>query len=237
MPCSNCNCPFYEIQAEEGPLSAAEVSCLVTSCVQKVEFGNDEVLFMQDQTSSNLYSLTDGLVKICRHTPDGREQIVGLSVPGNLLVGLQSLNDERYAYTAIAASNVTACKINHRNLLARVQDRGDVAIRLIQAVNAQLAHSRALMEVMGHKCAAAKIASFILLMTPKSARGNCRFPMPFSRVEMASLLGLSEETVCRLMANMKRDGAIYAPRGYVEIRDWNLLHAIADGKAGSHLAA
>lgn len=237
MPCSNCNCPFYEIQAEEGPLSAAEVSCLVTSCVQKVEFGNDEVLFMQGQTSSNLYSLTDGLVKICTHTPDGREQIVGLSAPGNLLVGLQSLNDERYAYTAIAASKVTACRINHRNLLAFVQDRGDIAMRLIQAVNAQLAHSRALMEVMGHKCAAAKIASFILLMTPKSARGNCRFPMPFSRVEMASLLGLSEETVCRLMANMKRDGAIYAPRGYVEIRDWDLLHTIADGKAGSHLAA
>ena len=61
--------------------------------------------------------------------------------------------------------------------------------------------------------------------------------MPFSRVEMASLLGLSEETVCRLMANMKRDGAIYAPRGYVEIRDWDRLHAIADGKARSHLAA
>ncbi len=237
MPCSNCNCPFYEIQAEDGPLSAAEVSCLVTSSVQKVEFGNDEVLFMQGQTSSNLYSLTDGLVKICTHTPDGREQIVGLSVPGNLLLGLQSLNDERYAYTAIAASNVTACKINHRNLLACVQDRGDIAMRLIQAVNAQLAHSRALMEVMGHKCAAAKIASFILLMMPKSARGNCRFPMPFSRVEMASLLGLSEETVCRLMANMKRDGAIYAPRGHVEIRDWDQLHAIADGKAGSHLAA
>jgi len=237
MSCSNCDCPFYEIQAEEGPLSAAEVSCLVTSCVQKVEFGNDEVLFMQGQTSSNLYSLAVGLVKICAHTSDGREQIVGLSVPGNLLVGLQSLNDERYAYTAIAAGNVTACRINHRNLLACVQDRGDVAVRLIQAVNAQLAHSRALMEVMGHKSAAAKIASFILLMTPKSAHGNCRFPMPFSRVEMASLLGLSEETVCRLMANMKRDGAIYAPRGHVEIRDWDRLHAIADGKAGSHVGA
>jgi len=46
---------------------------------------------------------------------------------------------------------------------------------------------------------------------------------------MASLLGLSEETVCRLMANLKRQGAIHAPRGRVEIRDWDQLHAIADG--------
>jgi CRP/FNR family transcriptional regulator len=102
-------------------------------------------------------------------------------------------------------------------------------MRLVGAVNAQLAHSRALMEVMGHKSAAAKIAAFILLMTPKSEKGSDRFELPFSRLEMASLLGLSEETVCRLMANMKRSGAIYAPRGKVEIRDWKQLHAISNG--------
>jgi CRP/FNR family transcriptional regulator len=85
------------------------------------------------------------------------------------------------------------------------------------------------MEVLGQKCAASKIASFILLMTPKSERGNCGFAMPFSRGEMASILGLSEETVCRLMARLKRSGAIFAPRGKVEIRDWGQLQAISDG--------
>ena len=225
MSCENCNCPFYDIQ------------CVVDDCVHDVEFGEDEVLFMQGQASSNLYSLTDGMVKICTHTSDGREQIVGLSTPSNLLVGLQSISDERYAYTAIAATPVMACRINHRALLARVRDRGEIAMRLIKAVNAQLAYSRALMEVMGHRCAASKIASFILLLTPKSVHGNCEFSMPFSRVEMAGLLALSEETVCRAMATMKREGAIYAPRGHVEIRDWDRLHDIASGCIGGHMAA
>ena len=214
-----------------------ELQCIVTDAVQEVAFSRGEVLFLQGQSSSSLYSLTSGMVKICSHTADGREQTVGLSSPGNLLVGLQSINDERYAYSGIAATPVQACKINHRALLARVRDRGDIAMRLIAAVNAQLAHARALMEVLGHKCAAAKIASFILLMTPKSEHGNCGFSMPFSRMEMASLLGLSEETVCRLMANMKRSGAIYAPRGKVEIRDWSQLHAISEGSANHHLYA
>lgn len=237
MSCGNCSCPFFELQANDGPLSDAELQCIVTDAVQKVAFSRGEVLFLQGQPSSSLYSLTDGMVKICSHTPDGREQIVGLSNPDNLLVGLQSINDERYAYTGIAATPVQACKINHRALLARVKNRGDIAMRLISAVNAQLAHARALMEVLGHKCAAAKIASFILLMTPKSEQGNCGFSMPFSRMEMASLLGLSEETVCRLMADMKRSGAIYAPRGKVEIRDWGQLHAISEGNADHHLYA
>jgi DNA-binding Lrp family transcriptional regulator len=56
-------------------------------------------------------------------------------------------------------------------------------------------------------------------------------------MDIASLLGLSEETVCRLMANMKRTGVIYAPRGNIEIRDWEHLQAIADGAASEHAAA
>jgi CRP/FNR family transcriptional regulator len=216
------------IRPEEGPFSEAELQCMLEDAAQHVTFDSGKVLFMQGQPSTCLYAVTDGVVKICTHSADGREQIVGLSGPERLLVGLQSISDERYAYSAIAATKVEACKVNHRTLLARVRDKGDLGLRLIQAVNAQLAHSRALMEVLGHKCAAAKIASFILLMTPKSEHGNCDFSLPFSRMEMASLLGLSEETVCRLMANLKRQGAIHAPRGRVEIRNWDQLHAIAD---------
>jgi len=210
---------------------------MISDTAQKVTFKQGETLFLQGQSSSSLYSLTDGMVKIVSHTPDGREQIVGLSSPGNLLVGLQSLHDKHYAYTGIAATTVQACKINQRTLLARVNDRTDVAMGLIRAVNAQLVHSRALMEVMGHKCATSKIASFILLMTPKSQHSNGRFTLPFSRREMAGLFGLSEETVCRLMADLKRAGVIYAPRGSVEIRDWDQLHAIAGGHSGEHVGA
>lgn len=237
MPCGNCNCPFYELQAENSPLSAAEIQCMISDTVQKVKFRKGEVLFLQGQSSASLYSLASGMVKICSHTSDGTQQIVGLSSSGDLLVGLQSINDERYAYSAAAATAVNACKINHRALLKQVQDRGDLAMRLIEAVNVKLAHSRALVQVMGHKNAAAKIASFILLMTPKSQHGNCRFTLPVSRMDIASLLGLSEETVCRLMANMKRTGVIYAPRGNIEIRDWEYLQAIADGAASEHAAA
>ena len=229
MPCSNCDCPFQEIRALNGSDMPAEIHCMLDDAVQRVSFRDGEVLFMQGQPSASLFAITGGMVKICTHNPDGREQIVGLSCSQSCLVGLQSISDDRYAYTAIAATEVRACKVNHRTLLEKMRSKGDLAMRMIAAMNAQLAHSRSLMEVLGHRCAAAKIASFILLMAPKSKNGNGRFALPFSRLEIASLLGLSEETVCRLMANMKREGAIHAPRGRIEIRDWDRLHAIADG--------
>jgi len=237
MPCNNCECPFQVIRDFDNLLSAAERDCVLNDSVQHVEFGDGEVLFMQGQPSNFLYAVTDGMVKICTHSADGREQIVGLSSPDQLLVGLQSIESDNYAYSAITATKVKACKINHRNLLASIRDKSDLGLRLIHAVNAQLAHSRALMEVLGHKCAAGKIAAFILLMTPKSEHGNCRFALPFSRMEMASLLGLSEETVCRVMAMIHRLGAIDAPRGRMEIRDWNQLHAIAEGSSKVDMVA
>lgn len=233
MPCINANCPFCFVECENGPLSGLDptLRCMVSDAIHKVKFRKGQVLFLEGQPSLNLYSLSSGMVKICHHTPEGREQIVGLSHPGNLLVGLQSINDEHYAYSAAAATPVRACRINHHALLKKARERGDVAMSVIRALNAQLAHSRALMEVMGHKAAAAKIASLILLMVPESQHDNTEFSLPFSRREIADLLNLSEETVCRLMADMKRSGIIKAPRRFVAILEWDRLRAMADGAA------
>jgi CRP/FNR family transcriptional regulator len=229
MTCTNCDCPFYELQAEDGPIVASEFNCVVTDAVKQVNFSAGETLFAQGQSSSNLFALNSGMVKITSNAADGREQIVGLSTPGRLLVGLQSIGQEHYGYSAIAATDGNACKIRHRALLTALVEHAEIAMRLITALNAQLAHSRSLMEVMGHKTAAAKIASFILLLAPKVRDYNERFTLPFSRNDMADLLGLSEETVCRQMADMRRNGVLYAPRGKMQIKDWGQLRAIANG--------
>jgi len=230
--CDRCDCPFCDC-----PASESQTQCLVSDKAQSVKFRKGEMLFRYGELSSSLYSLKSGAVKIFCHNSDGLEQIVGLSRPGGLLVGLQSINDKRHAYSASAATAVDACRINHKMLLARLREQPELAMRVLEAMKAQLIHSRALIQVMGHKCAATKIAAFILLMTPKSERGNCRFKLPFSRLEIASLLGLAEETVCRIMADMRRKGMIYAPRGSVEILDWDRIHVAAGDAAGRELVA
>ncbi len=229
MPCENCQCLFRGLDGSAAsPAADPPPPCLVSGAVQCVRFEKGEMLFLKGEPGQSLYTITSGVVKICDHSTDGREQIVGLGRPGSLLVGLQSLSEENYAYSAEAATAVRACRVNHKSLLGRIGDRPELAVRLIEALNAQLMQSRALIQAIGHKGAAAKVASFLLLMTPAGKRnGDIRLPM--SRLEIGNLLGLSEETVCRLMAEMKRGGVIRAPRGRIEVRDWKRLEAIADG--------
>ncbi len=231
MSCSNIVCPFHEYEPSNGLVAECDLGCLITDAVKQVRFPKGATLLAEGQKCCCLFSLNSGLVKITNHTSDGREQIVGLSTPGKLLVGMQALSAERYEYTAIAETEVSACQIRHRALLRAVRHKGDIAMRIVAALNAQLAHARDLMQVMGQKCAAAKIASFIKLVVPHGHENNKRYALPFSRREIANLLGLSEETVCRQMAKMKRRGILYAPRGRIEILDWHGLQALAEPAA------
>lgn len=231
MPCENHDCPFHELHLDNGVSSHTEMQCLITDAVKQVSFADQDVLFNKGESSANLFALYSGAVKICCTTSDGREQIVGIASPGSLLVGLQSMNDDCYEYSAVAATPLIACKISHRALLKKAANDSHISMRLIAALNAQLAHSRALMRVMGQKNAAGKIASFILLMVPRSKRRSARVALHLTRMEISNLIGLSEETVCRQMAHMKRHDIIRAPRGRIEVLDWKRLRAMADGSA------
>lgn len=228
MSCANCTCPFSKIHAEDGPFSQSELDCLFADVATRVEFQPGEALFTQGQVNNNLYAVRSGVIKIIDYAADGREQIVGLGTPGQLLVGLQSISHDRCEYGAVAVTEVSACRIRHRTVLSAVEDNVEIAVKLIDAFNCQLAHSRSLVHAMGRKSALAKIASLILLLAPEKAESNGRFELPFSRNDMAELLGLSEETVCRQMANLKRGGTINAPHGSMEICDWNQLSMIAE---------
>ena len=227
MKCSNTKCPFSAHAGGNGRTRPFPSNCLVSDSVKEVSFSKGDFMFSQDQQSSCVYVLTEGVAKILSVTPDGREQIVGFASPEKLMVGLQSLSNDSYAGSAVAETNITACKIRKRALLTAVTSNPEVALRLIDAMNAQLAMSRAMIRAGEHGSAVAKIAAFLLLLLPTDRHDDRRHVLPVSRSEIAGILGLSEETVCRQMAKMKRRGILYAPRGGIEVYDWVKLNAIA----------
>lgn len=228
MNCSNTICPFSAHSGGNGRTRPFPSNCLVSDSVKEVSFSKGDFMFSQDQQSGCVYVLTEGVAKILSVTPDGREQIVGFASPEKLMVGLQSLSNDNYAESAVAETNVAACKIRKRALLTAVTTNPEVALRLIDAMNAQLAMSRAMIRAGEHRSAVAKIAAFLLLLLPTDKHDDRRHVLPVSRSEIASILGLSEETVCRQMAKMKRRGILYAPRGGIEVYDWVKLNAVAD---------
>jgi len=81
---------------------------------------------------------------------------------------------------------------------------------------------------MGRRTAVEKIAACILFMQHQDKSGVEQSPIQLSRRELAEMLGLGEETICRVMAELRRTGIIEAPRGNVIVLDRDRLQDIAD---------
>ena len=104
-----------------------------------------------------------------------------------------------------------------------------IALNLLLAVNEQLAQARNLIRVLGQKTAIEKIAALLLhLYPPKTDGGTDKaVALHLSRLEMAEILGLTVETVSRIMAELRRQDIIDAPPSRIFIRECARLQALA----------
>ena len=228
MACVNKECPFESSKNAKRTPASPEHCCLVFDSVKQVRFSKGDTLFSQGESSCCVYALNKGVVKLCDVSHSGREQIVSFATSHGSVVGMRSLTKPVYSVTAIAETEVEACKIRKRSLLSAMSQDPEVGIRLIGALNNQLDISRALMRVAEHHGARAKIAAFLCLLVPQLDGDGHSVQFPFSRSEMAEILSLTEETVCRHMAAFRREGVLTAPRGKIEVNDWGRLQTAAD---------
>lgn len=202
-------------------------ACVIHGMIRVHTYEPGETIFRKNESSRHLYILKSGRVKLTAVIPGGRNQIVGLVTHGHLL-GVDTLSDEVYTYSATATSTVTACKFKHKAMLRAIKEHPALTINLLEDLNAKLAQTRALIEAMGHRTAAEKIAACILALQPHNVFPEENSSLKVSRLDIANMLGLTEETVCRVMARLRRMEVIEAPRGNIFIRNRERLQNIAD---------
>ena len=90
----------------------------------------------------------------------------------------------------------------------------------------RVAHGRLIL--LGRKTASERMASFLLEMAERlPERGDCVVRLPMTRTDVADYLGMTIETVCRILAHLRRDGTIAIERGGIEIRDRVSLELMA----------
>ena len=94
------------------------------------------------------------------------------------------------------------------------------------AVSLRMAHSR--LVLLGRKTASERIASFLLEMVERLPEAHPHvLDLPMGRTDIADHLGLTIETVCRVLAHLRRDGIVSIERGSITIRDDDALQQMA----------
>ncbi len=176
-----------------------------------------ESLMWEGEDSVLVANVIDGVLKLSTGTEDGREQIVGVVYPSDF-IGRPFGSTSGHGVTALTESMV--CVFSRRDFDAFAREHPALEHKLLQRTLAELDRTRRWMLLLGRKSAGEKLASFLLEMSERLVQPDCvsapdmalkRFALPFSRQQVADVLGLTIETVSRQFTRLKAEGIIDLP--------------------------
>ncbi len=180
-----------------------------------VSVRGDRQVHGQGDKADYCYRILSGCVRTVKLMEDGRRQIGEFLMAGDLF-GFDAL--ETYDFATEAVSDVLLRRYPRRMVDALAENNVALTRRLreMTAVSLRTAHARLIM--LGRKTASERIAGFLLEMAERlpEARPDV-LDLPMGRTDIADHLGLTIETVCRVLALLRREGTISIDRGRVRI--------------------
>lgn len=192
-----------------------------------------ESLIWEGDESVLVANVIEGVLKLSTGTEDGREQIVGVVYPSDF-IGRPFGATTGHGVTALTEAKV--CVFNRRDFDVFSRDHPALEHKLLERTLGELDRTRRWMLLLGRKSASEKLASFLLEMAERLVNPGCQviplpnpaFVLPFSRQQIADVLGLTIETVSRQFTRFRDEGLIELPsRREVRIVDRDALAAEA----------
>jgi CRP/FNR family transcriptional regulator len=174
---------------------------------RKIDTGKQ--LMQEGDPADDVFTLTEGMLKVYKLMPDGRRQITGFMIPGDF-IGLAY--GSSYVYSAEAVVPSTACRFQRTRLLERMTEFPELEHRLLSLASNELAAAQAQMLLLGRKSARERLASFIHGLAQRRGVGDGEvMPLPMGRNDIADFLGLTIETVSRIFTAMRKERLITLP--------------------------
>jgi CRP/FNR family transcriptional regulator, nitrogen fixation regulation protein len=169
-------------------------------------FARNAEIYGEGEPADYVYKVTSGAVRTYKVLSDGRRQIGGFYLAGDVF-GLES--GDEHTFSAEAVSNSKIVTIKRSALIALAAHDHEVARKLWMLTGNELHrlqdHALALI-----KTAQERVVSFLLEMAARAPTGN-RIELPMSRQDIADYLGLTIETVSRTLTQLQHAAAIEVP--------------------------
>jgi CRP/FNR family transcriptional regulator len=207
-PDTDCTACAVRTKSFCGTISLRDLDSLARSR-RLVRFERRQTIVSEGEPAMSFFNVVSGAVKLCRSLPDGRTQIIGFRFPGEFF----AVSDgETYTTTAETLTFVEVCQFSRLRLKRLMQAFPQVQTRLLEMSCRYLTASEDQIFLLGRKTAREKVASFLLLYSKRfaqvSADRDYRMSLPMTRTEIADFLGLTTETVSRVLTSLVREKVI-----------------------------
>lgn len=190
-----------------------------------------ELLFHAGAEFKAVYLVRSGTVKATAAVTDGSEQIAGFYLPGELL-GLDGIESGHHINTAQALETSSICVLPFAALLELARSMDSLQLLLWRYASHEITFRQRLLMSVGRRSAEGRVAEFLLSISTRFKRfgySETRFRLPMSRQDIAAYLGLSVETVCRVLTRFQETGLIRREQREIELNDLDGLAELCVG--------
>jgi CRP-like cAMP-binding protein len=188
-----------------------------------ISVSRDHQIQAQGDPSIYFWRVLAGCVRTVKLLEDGRRHVGEFLFPGDLF-GLEAAGACDFA--AEAVTDVVLRRYQRRMVESLAESHAGLAGRLREISLGKLRAAQGQLVLLGRKTATERVASFLAELGA-GASGRTGLILPMCRTDIADHLGLTVETVCRVLAQLKREGVLSIVRSGVEIKNRRALHALA----------
>ena len=210
-------------------LSHADLDKVDALVKERVALKKGGSLYRHGDLMTSVYSIRFGTLKTEHGLPDGRSQVVGFHLPGEIL-GLDAIGDGHHQSDAIALEDSEACIIRFAEFESLARQIPALQNQFHRILSRELTQDQRHLLALGSMRAEERLAGFLLSLSERlAARGytNHEFDLRMSREEIGSYIGIQIETVSRLLSRFAEAGLIQVKQRHVKLIDMDGLYELA----------
>ncbi len=230
VACSNCN--LRELCMPLG-LTPEEVDRLDNMVANRRKVKRGAALFRNGEKFSSLYAIRTGFFKTCVAAEDGRDQVTGFQMAGEI-IGLDGIVNEHHTCDAVALEDAEVCVMPFDRIEDLSREINGLQRHVHKIMSREIVREHGVMLLLGSMRAEERLAAFLLNLVQRlHARGfsQSELILRMTREEIGSYLGLKLETVSRTFSKFVEDGIVEVKQRHVRILDTEGLSRLVNHQA------
>ncbi|SDS60804.1 CRP-like cAMP-activated global transcriptional regulator GlxR [Corynebacterium timonense] len=196
----------------------AAVSALIGE-METVNFTRGTTIFDEGEPGDRLYIIIDGKVKLARHAPDGRENLLSVMGPSDMFGELSIFDPGPRTSSAVCVTEVTAATMNSDMLKQWIENHPEISQQLLRVLARRLRRTNASLADLIFTDVPGRVAKTLLQLANRFGTqegGALRVNHDLTQEEIAQLVGASRETVNKALAT-------FAHRGWIRLEGKSVL--------------
>jgi CRP/FNR family transcriptional regulator, polysaccharide utilization system transcription regulator len=193
-----------------------------------LKFKKGQIIYSEGSTPLGAYFVQTGKAKIIKRGSDGKEQIIRIATPEEMLSFTDLLSKTRYSTSATALEDTTLLFINKADFWTLMRENKDVCEKFVLLVSSELKEAELKIADLAYKPVRGRLADSILFLSQKF-NGNApgKSSLTISRSDLAGYVGTAKETINRFISEFRHDKYIATEGKRIDIINFNALNHVA----------